>query len=546
MMQAKPPTAGSNRRPLLTPILLNAIITTYLLALCNHTFWGHLIRIFEGRMLLGMVFTGAIWFLIYLTISILAVRWLHKPVLIAFIMITAVSSYYADVLGAVIDREMIQNAMTTTFAESKHLITPDFLMHVALYGVLPSILVLMVKVRRPSFLRGLIGWVLCSAGSFAAVAGLLYINLQTFQPILREQKELLAAVQPLAPVGGALRYAKMMLRSTNVVVQPTGTDAKPGPFLAKAEKPVLIVIAAGETGRSASWSLDGYAKQTNPELSKRDIIYYSNATSCGTATATSLPCMFSPLTMADYSYQGGLENENLLDVLQRAGFHVEWWDNNTGHKNIADRVSSRAMKAADGPEFCDPECTDEVFQKHVEEVAATMTQNTVIVLHQIGSHGPSYWLRYPADQEVFSPACKTAQFGDCTSEEIVNAYDNTIAFTDLSLARLIDSMDAEGRVIPALFYVSDHGESLGENGIYLHGAPYFMAPPEQTEVPMVIWMSERFRDSLGLDQACMAKAAGDAVSHDNMFSTILGMADVATTARDPALDLAGACRKAGG
>jgi lipid A ethanolaminephosphotransferase len=111
---------------------------------------------------------------------------------------------------------------------------------------------------------------------------------------------------------------------------------------------------------------------------------------------------------------------------------------------------------------------------------------------------------------------------------------------------VIDSMDAEGRVIPALFYVSDHGESLGENGIYLHGAPYFMAPPEQTEVPMVIWMSERFRDSLGLDQACMAKAAGDAVSHDNMFSTILGMADVATTARDPALDLAGACRKAGG
>ena len=546
MMPAKPQTAGVKRRPVLTPIMLNAIVTTYFLALCNHTFWTHLIRIFEGRMLLGAVFLGAIWSLIYLTISILAVRWLHKPVLIAFIMITAVSSYYVDVLGAVIDREMIQNAMTTTFAESRHLITPDFLMHVALYGVLPSVLVLLVRVRRHSFRRGLITWVLGTAGSFAAVLGLLYINLQTFSPILREQKELLASVQPLAPVGGTARYAKMMLRSTHIVLQQTGTDAVPGPFLAKAGKPVLMVIVAGETGRAANWSLDGYAKQTNPELSKRDIIYYSNATSCGTATATSLPCMFSPLTRGDYTYQRGLENENLLDVLQRAGFHVEWWDNNTGNKNIADRVSARTMHAEDGPEFCFPECTDEVFQKDLEKVAATMTQNTVIVLHQIGSHGPSYWLRYPEDQELFKPACHTAQFGDCTSEEIVNAYDNTIAFTDLSLARLIDAIDAQDRVIPALFYVSDHGESLGENGIYLHGAPYFMAPVEQTEVPMVIWMAARFREAMGLDQACMAAKAGGAVSHDNMFSTILGMVDVSTTAIAPDLDLAGACRKVGG
>lgn len=546
MMQATPQTQGASRRPVLTPILLNAIVTTYFLALCNHTYWSHLVRIFEGRMLLGLVFTGAIWCLIYLTISIAAVRWLQKPVLVGFILITAVSSYYVDVLGAVIDREMIQNAMTTTFAESRHLITPDFLIHVALYGVLPALLVLLVPVRRGTFLRGLVNWALGTVLSVVGVLGLLYLNLQTFQPILREQKELLASVQPLAPVGGTARYAKMMLRSTHVVVEVTGADAKPGPYLAKAEKPVLMVIVAGETGRSANWSLDGYAKETNPELSKRDILYYANATSCGTATATSLPCMFSPLTRKDYSYQGGLEHENLLDVLQRAGFHVEWWDNNTGNKNIADRVSARQMKPEDGPDFCDPECTDEVFQKELEQVAATMTQNTVIVLHQIGSHGPSYWLRYPADREIFKPACHTAQFGDCTSEEITNAYDDTIAFTDHSLARLIDAIDAQDRVIPALFYVSDHGESLGENGIYLHGAPYFMAPAEQTEVPMVIWMAARFREALGIDQACMAAHAGDAVSHDNMFSTILGLVDVTTTAIAPELDLAGPCRKAGG
>ncbi|HEY6918020.1 MAG TPA: sulfatase-like hydrolase/transferase, partial [Tabrizicola sp.] len=129
-------------------------------------------------------------------------------------------------------------------------------------------------------------------------------------------------------------------------------------------------------------------------------------------------------------------------------------------------------------------------------------------------------------------------------EEIVNAYDNTIAYTDYFLAQVIDLLDASDRVIPAMYYVSDHGESLGEGGLYLHGTPYFMAPEYQTRVPMVLWMAERFRDSLGVDQDCLKAAAEAPVSHDNMFSTVLGMVDVTTTARDQALDLAGACRQA--
>lgn len=535
--------ARPDRRPSLTPLFLNLIVSTYLLALCNGTFWGHLLRIFEGRMLLGVVFAGAIWALMVLVMSLLAVRHAQKPVLVALLLIAGISSYYVDKLGAVVDRDMIQNAMTTTFAESKHLITADFLTHVALWGGVPSLLVIWVRLRRSSVLRGLGIWVATTVGSAVLVVGLLFMGFQTFASVLRENKELLSSVQPLAPLAGAARYAKMMLKSAHVVVQTTGPDAAPGPFLAEAGKPVLMVIVAGETGRAANWSLDGYARETNPELATHDILFYADATSCGTATATSLPCMFSPLTKDEYSYQGGLETENLLDVLKRAGFQVEWWDNNTGDKDIAARVASRAMHAEDGPEFCDPECTDEVFQKQLGKKAATITQNTVIVLHQIGSHGPSYWLRYPADREMFSPACKTPQLADCSSDEIVNAYDNTIAFTDHVLAVAIDRLEAEGRVIPALFYVSDHGESLGEDGVYLHGAPYFMAPPEQTEVPMVIWMSARFRDSLGLDQTCMARASGGAVSHDNVFSTVLGLLDVTTTARDPKLDLAGACRK---
>lgn len=540
-----PDTATFANRPTLSAFALNALVATYLMALCNATFWGHLFRIFDGRTVTALVFAGAVWALMLLVISLLAVRKLQKPVLVALLITAGVTSYYVDVLGVVVDRDMIQNAMTTTFAESKHLITVHFLGHVALYGVLPALLVLWVRIRRAAVGRALVGYGLVTALSAALLVGLLFTNLKAYSTVLRADKELMGSVQPLAPMGGALRYARMMFKSTQIVVQPTGRDAGTGPYLAKADKPVLMVIVAGETGRAQNWSLGGYGRDTNPELAKRDIVYYPNATSCGTATATSLPCMFSPLTRDQYSYEGGLGNEDLLDVLMHAGFEVEWWDNNTGDKNVGDRlpVRPRMMTAADGAEFCFPECIDGVFLKSLQEKADTITENTVIVLHQIGSHGPSYWLRYPTDREIFSPACKTPELTDCSSEEIVNAYDNTIAYTDWFLAQVIDVLDASDRVIPAMYYVSDHGESLGEGGLYLHGTPYFMAPEYQTRVPMVIWMSERFRDSLSVDADCLKAAAAQPVSHDNMFSTVLGMVDVTTTAKDDALDLAGSCRQ---
>jgi lipid A ethanolaminephosphotransferase len=541
MAVTQSPAAPGNR-PVVSPFLLNVLVATYLMALCNATFWGHLFRIFEGRPVAAWIFAGAVWALMLLVITLLAVRRAQKPVLVALILIAAVTSFYMDTLGVVIDREMIQNAMTTTLAEGKHLITPQFLIHVGLYGVLPAAAVIWMRIRRMTIWRGLGAWALVTAGSAALVVGLLFTNLKAYSTVLRADKELMGSVQPLAPMSGALRYARMMLKSTQIVLEPTGMDAQPGTYLSAAKKPVLMVIVAGETARAANWSLNDYGRETNPELAKRDVLYYSKVSSCGTATATSLPCMFSPLTRNEYSFEGGLSHENLLDVLVHAGFKVEWWDNNTGDKAVAARVPSRFMTAEDGAEFCQPECIDGVFLKRLREVAGTMTENTVIVLHQIGSHGPSYWLRYPPEREVFTPACKTPELTECTTEEIVNAYDNTIAYTDYFLAQVIDLLEAEGRVIPAMYYVSDHGESLGEGGIYLHGTPYFMAPDFQTHVPMVIWMSERFRATLGLNQGCMAKRMEDAVTHDNMFSTVIDMLDVVTIAENEALDLADSCR----
>ncbi len=141
--------AAVGRRPELSPFVLNALVATYLMALCNGTFWGHLFRIFEGRTVTALVFAGAVWALMLLVISALAVRRAQKPVLVALLMVAGVTSYYVDVLGVVVDRDMIQNAMTTTFAESKHLITLGFVSHVLIWGLLPAALVFLVHVRRP-------------------------------------------------------------------------------------------------------------------------------------------------------------------------------------------------------------------------------------------------------------------------------------------------------------------------------------------------------------------------------------------------------------
>lgn len=526
----------------LSPLMLNLSVAAFIMALHNTTFWSRSFAAYEGSFATTALFGAAVFALTLLVITLFAVRWLQKPVLVFLLILGAVTSFYQDTLGATIDREMIQNAITTTVTESKHLITAGFLFHVVWAGILPAAFVLWVPVKRSSLLRGALVWAASAMGAAALCVGLLLANFSTFSVTLRADKSLMAAYQPGAPLSATLRYARMLQKAARQPLQAYGTDAKTDDEVASATKPILVVIVAGETARAQNWSLGGYGRETNPELAKRDITYFSNVSSCGTATAVSLPCMFSHLTRAEYSYEGGLGSENLLDVLGRAGYHVEWWDNNTGDKNIADRFGVTPIIQSTDPRFCtDGECTDGIFLDALTDYAAKLTQNTVLVLHMIGSHGPSYYLRYPPEMEVFTPACKTAELKECSAEEITNAYDNTIHYTDFVLAQMIDRLGAAGNVLPALLYVSDHGESLGENGLYLHGAPYFIAPEEQTRVPMLLWMSKQYAQVFELDRACIAAKKDMPASHDNLFSTVLRLADVHSVTVDPSLDLTAGC-----
>lgn len=534
--------AGALPRPVIAQTALNLIVATYVLAVLNTGLWQRVAEVFPASPWQPVLFGTAIFGLTMLLLELLGPWRLQRPVAAGLILISASAHYFERNFGVLIDREMVRNVMETTVTESQHLVTLSAILWIGVTGVLPAALVFWPRVRRLGPWHHLWRWPLGVALTFALMVGALFSDYKAFAAALRERHDLLAAYQPGATLNAVLRYGREQWKSADPVAQPLGQDAQAGPFLAAAQKPVLLVIFAGETARARNWGLNGYARDTTPGLAARGVINFPDVTACGTSTAVSLPCMFSRLSAANYSRAGFLGEENLLDVLGHAGLSVEWHDNNTGDQRIATRTGWARVDASLAPEACVGECTDEIFLPLIRDKLATIKTDTVLVLHMIGSHGPAYHLRYPADLAKFQPECQTAVFADCTAEQIVNTYDNTILQTDHVLSQAIDLLANSDKVLPGLIYLSDHGESLGEDGLYLHAAPKFMAPEVQTKVPMVMWLAPSFSEGLGLDVPCLREAGSRPVSHDNLFHSVLGLLDISTTVRDAELDLAGACR----
>jgi lipid A ethanolaminephosphotransferase len=264
----------------------------------------------------------------------------------------------------------------------------------------------------------------------------------------------------------------------------------------------------------------------------------------------SLPCIFSPLTRK----QGGDKTpsqENLLDVLQRAGLAVLWLDNQSGCKGVCERVPNASTQSLNLPGLCaDGECFDEAMLSGLDERIAALdpvrrARGVVLVLHQMGSHGPAYAQRTPAARKPFLPECTSNTLADCPPDQLVNTYDNTIAYTDHFLDQSLLWLQQQakaGRYDTGLIYVSDHGESLGEGGLYLHGVPFAFAPEQQTHVPMVAWLSPALQQRSGVANECLRQRAAEPLSHDNLFHTVLGLMDVSTRAHDKTLDAAAPCR----
>ena len=342
-------------------------------------------------------------------------------------------------------------------------------------------------------------------------------------------------------VGHASKVAKPLL--------PIGEDAKLLAIPTSEAQAPLIVLVVGETARAANFGLSGYARQTTPELHKLkaqgDLVYFSNVSSCGTSTQTSLPCMFSHLGKTEFE-NTDQPYEGLLDVLQRAGLAVLWIDNQSGCKGTCNRVAQWETQALKVPELCqDGECFDEIMLQELPKRLALLdpikrAKGTVVVMHQMGSHGPAYYKRSPQAIKQFTPECKSSALQNCPVEQIVNAYDNSVLYADHFVAQTVKWLEAQPRPT-ALMYLSDHGESLGEKGLYLHGMPYRMAPREQTHVPMLAWLSKPMQKQRGWRMACLQDQADKPWSHDNLFHSMLDLSQVSTGLAKPELNIFAAC-----
>ena len=540
----------SDGRPVMSDVTLTFLVAAYIFALANITFWSKGLLYFDGHPAELAGFAAGIVALHIAGMLSVSVKYAVKPIFIALIMTGALASYFTDKLGVLITWDMIRNAAVTTTSEARHLITWRFVAHVALYGLLPSALVAWVRVEHLNFVPKLWQHLKVIVPMLAVAAGVTFAFYPGFASTFREHRDLMASLTPVAPIVSAVKYVKRTYFSPPVVVAAIGTDAFSEDIAEverKEEAPHVLVVVAGETARAQDFSLYGYERETNPVLKAHDNVFtFQKTTSCGTATAVSLPCMFSIYKRSEYSDSKGESTESVLDVLAHAGIGTAWWDTNTGSKGVAARTVEINLAAADDPRFCaEGECRDDILVDKLKQELPKVTGNTVFVLHTIGSHGPAYFMRYTEDEAPFKPDCRSADFADCTNDEIRNAYDNTIAYTDKILGEVIDALDGQGdRINASMIYMSDHGESLGENGLYLHGAPWFMAPDEQTHVPFIMWLSQPFVDEEGIDTDCLkANAEAGGFSHDNLFHTILGSIEIDTETYDPKLDVLAACRK---
>lgn len=534
-------TAPPFFRPRMGSVTLAVTGALYLAAFTNRMFLTRAFAYFDSHLAFAAFILGLACLFAALIVS-LSLKYVLKPVLVFLFVSAAAGSWFMDRFGTIIDVDMIRNAVQTTSSEAGHLLTPAFVLHMAVFGILPSLLVCWVKIEhRPFF--GKVLW------NSAAIVPLLLVALacgmssaRSIASVTRLHKDLMMTLNPFVPIGNAIGFAMATGEDETVVVKSLGTDAR---VIAPTSsgRPRVVVIVVGETARAENFSLGGYGRDTNPELARRDITYFKETSSCGTATAVSVPCMFSNLTRRGYSHRAGLANENLLDVLGHAGVKTEWWDDNTGSKNVASRTAYHSFSDANDPRYCkDRECLDEGMVAALDGWLSTVKGDSVLVLHQMGSHGPAYSERYPTSFARFKPECRNAELGNCKTDEIVNAYDNTILYTDHILASVIDSLKARQDVIaPAMIYMSDHGESLGEHGLYLHGAPYVVAPSQQTHVPFVLWQGSELKTTT--DPQCLSSRAAAPASHDNLFHTVLGMMSVRTSSYKPDLDVMASCRR---
>jgi len=432
------------------------------------------------------------------------------------VLLAALAAYFMDNYGIVIDGGMLDNVIQTNMKEAAELLTLSFICRILVLGILPAYLILRYCPRPQRPRIELTSKAILAAVLISLIVAVVAPMTSAYTSFIREHKSLRFYTNPGYFSYSLIRYLGSSLRMpANKGFFNVAKDAK---FIDDHKKSELIILVVGEAARADHFSLNGYARETNPELKKLDVISLRNVSSCGTSTAISVPCMFSPLNRKSFNVEKALHYENALDVLSPK-VNILWRDNNSDSKGVATRVAYENFKTPSLNTVCDEECRDIGMLGGLDQyINDRKGKDMLIVLHQMGNHGPAYYKRYPAGFERFTPVCKSDDLGKCSDEQIKNAYDNAIVYTDYFLSQVIGLLKRhDSEFETAMLYLSDHGESLGEYGVYLHGAPYDFAPRAQTHIPAIIWMGSNF--DFRLDQ--LRPYESHSFSQDDLFCTLL-------------------------
>ena len=490
----------------------------------------------------GLLFTAAtfavLWALGSAICLIIFYKKTIKPLCFVFLPINAAAFYFVKNYNVFIDSEMLQNVLQTNYNETSDLLNIKFVFYIALLAFLPSLIIARLNFCEKHFWR----YRLLSFLTLISICLAIIIpNTATVVPFVRQHKPLKYQLIPVNYISAISSSIKRFYRQ-NRKFQTIADDASFTKYWLN-KKNNLFILVVGETARADKFSFNGYKRHTNAPLEKyrNNIINYTNAMSCGTSTAVSLPCMFAKDSRTEFKSGSMAYTENLLDILHKNGYNVVWVENNSDCKSLCYRIKTLYPCGIHPQER---ECNDSILLPQITEAMPQTLQNTFIVLHQIGSHGPKYYKRYPQEFNRYKPTCNTENLNKCTSDELTNVYDNTIYYTSYILAKIIkDIKKYQNDYNIVLIYVSDHGESLGENGLYLHSAPYSFAPVEQKHIPFFMWAEDQTWEALKIDKECLQKNSHLAVSHDFIFHSMLDFTGISTTEYNPDYDILLKCKK---
>jgi lipid A ethanolaminephosphotransferase len=550
----------TKQEPGIHPNRLIVLTSIWLATIGNLALWQELARLPEmndwSAVWFGIAFAALIASLLCMLMSLLCWRRTLKPVIGIFLLSAAFAAYFMLSYRIVIDSSMMANVLQTDLRESSDLFSWKLVVAVLFLAVLPIVVIWKRQVKQFTFLKSIASNLQLFLASCVIAVVAVFPIYQDFASSMRNHIQLRYLVNPLNSFYGLGQLAMKPLQNPTGTLQAIGSDAKLGKMYTNQPKIPILILVLGETARSKNFGINGYERDTTPILNSikknldqsGELTSQTNAWSCGTTTATSLPCMFSHLGKSAYENKQA-DYENLIDVLSKAGLAVIWLENQSGCKGICDRVYSAATQNSKDPELCATgECFDEIMLKNLDDRLREvpfdrLSKGAVVVMHQMGSHGPAYYKRSPEAIKKFKPECKNNALQECTRAEVVNAYDNSIAYTDYFLSKVIAMLKSKAATIQGgMLYVSDHGESLGENNLYLHGLPYAIAPDVQKHIPWISWFANDFIGRHNLDTDCMAAQTDKKISHDNYFHSVLGLMNIQTELYKAELDLYAPCR----